>query len=257
MPTLCRDVDDVNFKSDRVRIAKQEGEVGLAPFIRWITLQADGWCSIGLCASGTCKGHLRNTEVSLLEETDEYIDVGFSTTIYCSCDGGESSTDDTGSSSVSSGGNSADDGKCSQAEEDAEFQQMIGFYTDAVNNARQTGYQAGNDAGYSDPGFGMHRVGNCADWQQVSWSALVTRVWKCWKIQQIRARRDYSVFSYHHFVRLEGTCSGRVVYLDPWNTGNPDKWEAADFPFEDGNGWVHTDTHTHGAGDNPRDPGND
>ncbi len=58
---------------------------------------------------------------------------------------------------------------CTQAEEDAEFQQMTDFYTAAVNNARGAGnYQAADDPGYSDPGLGFHRVGNCADWQQVS-----------------------------------------------------------------------------------------
>ncbi len=57
---------------------------------------------------------------------------------------------------------------------------------------------------------------------------------------------------YHHFVRLEAICSGQVDYLDPWRTGDPDNWEAADFPFHDGNGWVRTTTHTHEAGDSPR-----
>jgi hypothetical protein len=132
---------------------------------------------------------------------------------------------------------------------------MIGFYNDAVNNAPATGYQAGNDPGYSDPGLGFHRVGNCADWQQMSWAALVTRAWNCWKSEKIRARQHWSALTYHHFVRLEAICSGQVDYLDPWRTGDPDNWEAADFPFHDGNGWAHTTTHTHEAGDSPRPPG--
>ena len=76
-------------------------------------------------------------------------------------------------------------------------------------------------------------------------------------VEKVRARQHWSALTYHHFVRLEAICSGRVVYLDPWRTGDPDNWEAADFPFPDGNGWAHTTTHTHEAGDSPRDPGND
>lgn len=152
--------------------------------------------------------------------------------------------------------------RCSKTQEDAEFQQMIALYTAAVNNARADGYQAGNDPGYSDPGVGLlnpggtHKAGNCADWQQVSWGALVPRTWKCWHIQKIRARQHWTLFGFHHFVRLQA-CSGRVVFLDPWKTGNPDQWEAKDFPFADGVGWAHTPTHTHQVGDAPRDPGND
>ena len=154
-------------------------------------------------------------------------------------------------------GETEDECPCTQAEEDAEFQQMIGFYSTAVQNARGPGgYQAANDPNYSDPGLGFHRVGNCADWRQVSWAALVTRTWRCWKIEKIRARQHWTIFGFHHFVKLE-SCRGRVVYLDPWSTGNPDVAEAADFSFQDGNGWAHTTTHTHEAGDAPRDPGND
>ncbi|MEE9189259.1 MAG: hypothetical protein V3U16_00635 [Candidatus Neomarinimicrobiota bacterium] len=149
---------------------------------------------------------------------------------------------------------------CTKEEEDAEFQRMLELYTNDVNNARAPdggNYQAGDDPGYSDPGLGLHKVGNCADWAQVSWSALVTRTWICWRVQKIRARQHWSLFSYHHFVRLEAKSSGRVIFLDPWKSGNPDWWEANDFPFPDGNGWAHTPTLTHKAGDKPRDPGND
>ena len=264
MPTLCRDIDEVQFTSDKARIQKQEGEKGLASFIRWLSDQADGWCSIGLCPSGTCKGHWKDTEVKLLEETDEYIDVQFSVKIFCRCDDGEKpaedeSSDGSAGSSSSSTGSSTGTGSCvcSQAEEDAEFQQMITHYTAAVNNARSNGYQAANDPGYSDPGLGFHKVGNCADWQQVSWASLVTRTWKCWKIQQIRARQEWTLLTFHHFVRLEAVRSGRVVFLDPWRSGNADYWESTQFPFPDGNGWAHTETLTHDAGAAPRDPGND
>lgn len=146
--------------------------------------------------------------------------------------------------------------RCSPAEEEAEFQQMLSWYSNDVNNARAQGYQAGNDPGYSDPGLGFHRVGNCADWAQVSWAALVTRSWQCWHVQKIRARQHWTVFGFHHFVRLQ-SCRGRVVFFDPWPTGKPDWWEAKDFPFADGVGWAHTPVRTHQAGDNPRDPGLD
>jgi hypothetical protein len=124
-----------------------------------------------------------------------------------------------------------------------------------VNDARALGYQAGNDPGYSDPGLGFHRVGNCADWQQVSWASLVTRTWQCWRIQKIRARQHYSLFTFHHFVKLEAVCGGRIIFLDPWQTANPDYWQASAFPFL--SGWSHTSTHTHNPGDSRRDPGND
>jgi len=148
-------------------------------------------------------------------------------------------------------------GNCTEAQEAAELQQMLALYSAEVTDRRAQGYQAGNDAGYSDPGLGFHAVGNCADWQQVSWSSLVTRTWNCWRIQKIRARRHWTPFTFHHFVRLTAVGSGRIVYLDPWKSGNPDQFENADFEFRDGHGWAHTETHTHQPGDSPRDPGND
>ncbi len=132
---------------------------------------------------------------------------------------------------------------------------MLQLYADAVANARASGYQAADDKGYSDPGLGFHKVGNCADWQQVSWGALVTRTWRCWRVEKIRARQHWTLLTFHHFVRLT-SCSGRVVYLDPWGSGKPDHWEEKDFPFNE-SAWGHTTTHTHEPGDKPRDPGND
>lgn len=148
---------------------------------------------------------------------------------------------------------------CSKEEEQAELDFMISLFKDAVQNARSLGYQAGNDPGYSDPGLGFHKVGNCADWQQVSWSAIVTRTWKCWNVFKIRARKHWTVFTFHHFVRLESVCSirKRNIYLDPWQSGNPDFWDSQNFPFADGVDWGHTVTKTHSAGAAPRDPGND
>ncbi len=152
--------------------------------------------------------------------------------------------------------------RCSKKEEDAEFQRIISLYSKAVNEARAYGYQAADDPGYSDPGVGLlnpggaHKVGNCADWAQVSWAALVTYTWRCWHIQKIRAYQHWTLFGFHHFVRLQ-SCRGRVIYLDPWKTGKPDWWEQKDFPFPDGAGWSHSPIRTHQAGDPPRDPGND
>jgi hypothetical protein len=43
------------------------------------------------------------------------------------------------------------DCECSAAQENAEFQRMLTFYTAEVNNARSSGYQAGNDPGVLRP----------------------------------------------------------------------------------------------------------
>ena len=146
--------------------------------------------------------------------------------------------------------------RCTKAEEDAELQSMLALYANDVANARANGYQAANDPGYSDPGLGFHSVGNCADWSQVSWSSLVTRTWKCWHVQKIRARRHWTLCTFHHFVRIQ-SCSGRVIFLDPWSSGTAAWWEASAFPFAESAGWSHSPTHTHQAGDSARDPGND
>ncbi|HAB18045.1 MAG TPA: hypothetical protein PLX89_14845 [Verrucomicrobiota bacterium] len=253
MPSLCRDLPEITFSSERTRIAKKEGQNGLGAFVPWIKAQADSWCMDGLCSKGGCVGHLQGTQAELLEETDEYIEVRFSTKISCRCEGerieSPHSTPNSGSSS------SPTSGCCTPSEEEAEFQTMLQLYTAAVNNARADGYQAGNDPGYSDPGLGFHRVGNCADWQQVAWAALVTRTWRCWRVQKIRARQHWTLRTFHHFVKLEAVCSGRIIFLDAWASGKPEYWEAAAFPCL--NGWGHTVTHTHQPGAPGHDPGND
>jgi len=149
---------------------------------------------------------------------------------------------------------------CTKDEEDAEFMLILEEYVKAVVNARAEeggDYQAANDMFYFDWGFGLHKVGNCADWAQVSWAALVTRTWKCWRVQKIRAFLGGSLGTYHHFVQLRAVCSGRIVFLDPWRTGNPDWWEASEFPFPNHRRWIHNPIRTHEAGDPPRDPGHD
>ncbi len=261
MPSLCREIDDVAFSSKRLRIHKKEGEKGLGAFVRWIEDEANGWCSAGLCLEGKCRGHIKGTSVRLLEETDEFVEVSFSTTVYCSCNNEDGTLVEEPTST--SGENSGSPvtappttpSACTPAQEDAEMRQMLQYYALAVNNARATGYQAASDPGYSDPGIGFHKVGNCADWQMVSWGAIVTRTWKCWKIEKIRARKHWTALTFHHFVKIKALKSSRVFYLDPWQTGAPDHWPAATFPFS--SGWAHTTTHTHNAGDAGRDPGND
>lgn len=62
---------------------------------------------------------------------------------------------------------------CSEAEQKAEFDRMMDLYRAEVKQARDNGYQCGNDPNYSDPGLGTHKVGNCADWAATSWRALV------------------------------------------------------------------------------------
>lgn len=262
MPELCKEIDEIRFSSKGVRIEKKEGENGLGAFLRWMKGQANGWCQSGLCSSGECVGHWKNTRLRILKETDDYVKLRFSVVIFCSCDGGEEETGSSetpSSSSGTSGASSADAGDCActRAQENAELQQMLQHYATAVNNARATGYQAANDPGYSDPGLGFHKVGNCADWQKVSWGALVVRRWRCWDITQIRARQEWTLLTFHHFVKIRAICSGRVFYLDPWGSGNPDHWPGSSFPFPDGNGWAHTETLTHSAGSAPRDPVDD
>lgn len=82
--TLCKDLPEVNY-SGTVRIKKKAGEKGLGAFNRWIRDQADGWCEAGLCSKGTCRGSLRNPQAELISETDEEVEVKFSTTIFCEC----------------------------------------------------------------------------------------------------------------------------------------------------------------------------
>ncbi|HEX5153136.1 MAG TPA: hypothetical protein VFW07_16915 [Parafilimonas sp.] len=59
--------------------------------------------------------------------------------------------------------------ECTDSMERAELKQIYLCYRDAVNNARDNGYQCGGDTNYIDKGDGKHPVGNCADWAQVTW----------------------------------------------------------------------------------------
>ncbi|HLZ75109.1 hypothetical protein [Phenylobacterium sp.] len=147
---------------------------------------------------------------------------------------------------------------CTNEEELAEFREIIRLYNDAVNKARTSGYQCGNDKGYVDKGDGKHPVGNCADWAQVSWAPLRSRKWKCWKITKVEARHKFTSWVYHHFVYVE-SCSGTGYYLDPWRTGKPDVWEKSRFWVTTGfwGGWIMHPMVTHHPGDAPQDPGKD
>ncbi len=84
--TLCKDLPEVNVSSDGTRIEKKKGEKGLASFNRWSKEQADGWCSIGLCSSGACRGQRSNMSAHVIKETDTYIEVRFSFTVGCKCE---------------------------------------------------------------------------------------------------------------------------------------------------------------------------
>jgi hypothetical protein len=83
--TLCKDIGDQVLSSSNQTIEKNTGEQGLAAFNRYIADQAAGWCDEGLCSTGTCKGHLRDTTVNLISETDDNIVVSYRVTIYCEC----------------------------------------------------------------------------------------------------------------------------------------------------------------------------
>jgi hypothetical protein len=145
---------------------------------------------------------------------------------------------------------------CTQAQQKAEFDQMMDLYRKAIQNARDNGYQCGSDPNYSDPGDGKHKVGNCIDWAQTSWTALVVRTWDCWHVVKIRARRKFSIRAYHHFVYIVPKCGGKKIYLDPWTSGRPDTYSEDVFPFKTGffSLWIHYPLDRHNAGDRPKSP---
>ena len=143
---------------------------------------------------------------------------------------------------------------CSPGQQNQELIQMYNLYRDAVNDARNTGYQCGSDPDYVDYGPLKTKPGNCADWARVSWGALVTRTWTCWKVVKVRARKQFR-FLHHNFVYIEPKCGGPRIYLDPWDSGRPDVYVGDAFPFGSGFlGWIHYPVSTHNAGDSPRDP---
>ena len=146
---------------------------------------------------------------------------------------------------------------CTPAEQNAELERMYRLYRDAVNNARQVGYQCGSDPNYTDYGPLHAKVGNCADWAQVSWGAVVVYTWKCWRVVRVRARHKWTIRSYHNFVYAEPRCGGDRVYFDPWQSGRPDVFVGDAFSAGDGfwGGWIHYPVAEHAPGDPPRDPG--
>ena len=83
--TLCKDIGEITVSSNSKRIQKKGSESGTAPFTRWIGEQADGYCEDGLCSSGTCDGHVKNQSASVINETNEYVDVRFSADLFCEC----------------------------------------------------------------------------------------------------------------------------------------------------------------------------
>lgn len=84
--TECKDIGAITLSSSGKRIQKKSSESGTAPFTRWISEQADGYCEDGLClGGGTCDGGVRNQSASVINETNEYVDVSFSAEIFCEC----------------------------------------------------------------------------------------------------------------------------------------------------------------------------
>lgn len=141
---------------------------------------------------------------------------------------------------------------CDPAELHRELRAMYRAYRAAVNEAQANGYQCGSDPDYVDYGPLMTKLGNCADWTHVTWSALtVKKTWKCWRVRKIRARRRFW-FTHHHFVYIEPRCGGTPIYFDPWTSGRPDVFIGDDlFDFSNGlfGAWIHypLDVHQPGA----------
>ena len=135
---------------------------------------------------------------------------------------------------------------CTQAAMQAELNQMLALYRAAVTNARrQGGFQCKSDKNYFDPGRSiLHRIfghgkkappGNCADWARVTWGALVTRTWNCWRVVKIRARRMFFKDS-HNFVYITPRCGGgkRIIfdpYLDADKPNGKNIWNENVEPF--------------------------
>ncbi|MCH7564922.1 MAG: hypothetical protein IH968_13985 [Gemmatimonadetes bacterium] len=147
---------------------------------------------------------------------------------------------------------------CSREAQLAEYQQILELYRVAVAAARASGFQCYADEDYHDPGAGEHRAGNCADWQAVTWGALITRQWDCWTITRIRARKKFTLFPriYHHFVSLTPKCGGTRIYFDPWVTGTAAAADEDNFTFANGfwSWWIHYPQDTHDAGTPGRTP---
>lgn len=53
--------------------------------MRYLTEQADGWCGVGLCSNGKCRGVMSNTHAKLVSETANECTIEFSVDISCEC----------------------------------------------------------------------------------------------------------------------------------------------------------------------------
>lgn len=164
---------------------------------------------------------------------------------------------------------------CTEEAREAELQEMLRLYREAVSDARKPGpfrFQCKSDPDYHDPGFSLwDRIagdneeppaGNCADWARLSWGALVSRTWQCWDVIKIQARRKFW-FDFHNFVYLVPKCGGRRVFLDPYvsadDPNGQNVWDENDGPFWIGNGftgaWTFHPQAGHEAGAAGVDPG--
>jgi len=150
---------------------------------------------------------------------------------------------------------------CSRAAQLAEYNELFQTFRDAVNAARDKGFKCSRDPDYSDLGDGNHTLGNCADWQRVTWDALVKKQWNCWDVVKIRAKRKFSIAPpiYHHFVMVRPKCSQNsddYIYFDPWVRGIAVAAQEKYFRFSGGvfSWWIHYPQDFHRAGDTARLP---
>jgi hypothetical protein len=146
---------------------------------------------------------------------------------------------------------------CPDAQRQAEYDQMMRLYRDAIANCQGLGWQHGDDSGYYDPGGGAHTTpGICADWVEQSWGALATRTWQCWSVYKIRARKRVPLARiYHHFLYLVPRCGGRKTFLDPWShRAGPHVYSEDEFFAANGffSWWTHQPLGRHRAGDPPK-----
>ncbi len=146
--------------------------------------------------------------------------------------------------------------QCSEAARKAEFERMFQLYRAAVQNARASGFKCARNPDYSDSGGGNHTPGNCADWQRVTWEALIQTQWNCWNVVKIEAARRFTIAFriYHHFVVLVPECGGERIYFDPWLHGVAISATEEFFEFSNGvfSWWTHYIEDRHRAGDPAR-----
>jgi len=147
--------------------------------------------------------------------------------------------------------------RCSAKIRKAELIEIMRLYREEVQLANDSGYLCGNHPDFIDLGDGNHTPGNCADWAQITWRALVVRKWECWKIVKVKARHKFWLWEWHNFIYITPKCGGEKIYLDPFKSGRPDMKVEEYFNWKNSfwGGWIYYPVKVHKPGDPPIDPG--